>query len=135
MPLCDDCKGEGFGYPRGRAGKCALCGNEVLDAYYKVCGTCSERTGACEVCGRDIQEINAIWDSRRSAELCRPVTFGNPLEEQAKVEAYLAWERAGRPSLTKAQQDAVFYEALHKCRMEAAIRSLHDSLTQQLLRE
>lgn len=47
-------------------------------------------------------------------------TTGSPAggseDELAKLEAYYAWERAGRPWLSKEQQDRLYFQALERIR-------------------
>jgi hypothetical protein len=40
--------------------------------------------------------------------------YRQEIDEQVKIEAYYAWERAGRPWLTAAEQDAAYYDARNK---------------------
>ena len=48
--------------------------------------------------------------------LSAPSSGPNTEDEAAKLEAYSAWKRAGCPTLSKPEQDRMYFEALEKVR-------------------
>ncbi|MEW6741878.1 MAG: hypothetical protein AB1486_03880 [Planctomycetota bacterium] len=48
--------------------------------------------------------------------LPQPPVEALPEDEAARLEAYHAWERAGRPSLSRDEQDRMYFEALNRVR-------------------
>ena len=48
----------------------------------------------------------------------------NEIEQQARLEAYFAWERAGRPILSQAEQERMYLEALDAVRRRAGERNV-----------
>lgn len=116
-------------------GAVAYLKEAVSGAYYAAVDAAS---ALAKIVGEDDTAIRADLEQLRktarkarwTSETAVPPTFFAPLppreappprlseDEAARIEAYRAWERAGRPSLSPADQERMYFEALDRVRRQ-----------------